>query len=384
MRNSKAIFGGKVLALSFLGTVLFAHSPVSAIQSEPDRLLRLNGGFGNANYYFCFAQSREAAYGVQVFTEVVSTDARVTLHQMLSGVDAATNPLPGRPWRDVRCMEDIGGGYATFKTREDAESYRQEAMASSRKNRMTIVEIPWPGKLGDRDAVRSTPKKARRPAKTASVAGDAGRSTNSELPTLAPKYVEIAGPSGTIRLSPEVLARNEAAAEQYRRKMEEHTRAKAEHERQLTLHEISQANAANEQREYQRRLATNEAQVAAHSAAMARHSATTGAAANTAKGWIYCEARGEIGSKVRYYSRIAEVDYVPGEITIIDVMAKNRAAFKAYLAGTHKVFFATDSLLHCPYSTDDLAEAQGLEARDKRGDGNNGIEIIQTGWLPAS
>lgn len=198
------------------------------------------------------------------------------------------------------------------------------------------------------------------------------------------KYVEVAGPNGTIRLSPEVLARNQAAAEEYRRKMEEHARAKADHERKLALHQQNQAAAAAEQSEYQRQLAMNEAEVAAHNAAMARHNAATKPEAAGSKGWMYCDARGEIGSKRRFYSRIAEVAYVPGQVSIIDVMAKNRAAFKAYLSATHKVFFATDSLLHCPYSTDDLAEAEGLQARDTRGDANNGIEIVQTGWSPTN
>lgn len=198
------------------------------------------------------------------------------------------------------------------------------------------------------------------------------------------KYVEVQGPNGSMRLSPEVAARNNAAAEDYSRKMEEHARAKAEHERKLALHQQSQVNAAAEKRAYEQKLAMNEAEVAAHTAAMDQYKTATTAPAKGAKGWMYCDARGAVGDKRRFYSRVTEVDYVPGSITIIDVMAKNRPAFKSYVAGAHSIFFATDSLLHCPYSTSSLADSEALMARDKRGDGNNGIEVIQTGWVPAS
>ena len=204
-------------------------------------------------------------------------------------------------------------------------------------------------------------------------------------PAAAPsKYVEVAGPDGLIRLSPEVVARNKAAADDYRRKMEEHARARAEHERKLALHQQSQAAAAAEQRAYQQQLAMNDAQVAAHAAALAQHAAATRPAAKGVKGWMYCDARGAPGDKRRFYSRVVEVDYIPGQVTIIDVMGRNRPAFKAYVAGTHSIFFATDSLVHCPYSTTSMADAEALMTRDKRGDANNGITVTQTGWTPAS
>ena len=280
------------------------------------------------------------------------------------------------------------GGYGcrAWEGGADAVASAAEAAAKPPLYTQRIVELDWIPEdtfpaSGNRNA--NPPKSTRLDSATPAEVPSANP-VPSKPATASAKYIEVAGPNGTIRLSPEVAARNQAAADEYRRQMDEHARAQAEHDRKLAEHQQNIANAAAEKRDYERRLAMNDAQVAAHGAAMAQHAAGTRPSANGAKGWMYCEARGEIGSKRRFYSRIAEVDYVPGQISIIDVMARNRAAFKIYLSGTHKVFFATDSLLHCPYSTDDLAEAQSLEARDKRGDGNNGIEIIQTGWAPAS
>jgi len=237
-----------------------------------------------------------------------------------------------------------------------------------------FVDADYPGRLKTKDPSRTDQK-----PKAAEIASAALK------PTAAPsKYVEVAGPNGIIRLSPEVAARNQAAADEYRRKMDEHASAKAEHERKLALHQQSIAAAAAEKRAYEQKLALNDAQVAAHGAALEQHKTATMPPAKGAKGWMYCDARGAPGDKRRYYSRVTEIDYAPGEITIIDVMAKNRPAFKSYVAGAHSIFFATDSLLHCPYSTTSLADAEALMARDKRGDGNNSIEIIQTGWVPAS
>lgn len=252
----------------------FVQSDRAWAQSEPDRLLRLNMGFNDANYYFCFAQSREAAYGVKVYTEVVTTDARVTLYQMLAGADAAADPLPGRPWRDVSCRENSGGGSNTFKTREEAEEYRQQSMASSSSERgvsMTVVEIPWPGKLGKYDkGYVATGKSPARKDSSPDKGVAAGESPQPANTAPAPsKYVEVKGPNGEIiRLSPEVAARNQAAAEAYRREMEAHAQAKAEHDRKLAQHEVNSAAAAAAQREHEAKLAANAAEVAAHKAAM--------------------------------------------------------------------------------------------------------------------
>ena len=83
-----------------------------------------------------------------------------------------------------------------------------------------------------------------------------------------PKYVEVSGPNGTIRLSPEVAARNQAAAEEYRRQMEEHARAKADHDRKLAEHQVNAATAAAAKQAHEAKLAANAAEVAAHKTAM--------------------------------------------------------------------------------------------------------------------
>ena len=91
-------------------------------------------------------------------------------------------------------------------------------------------------------------------------------------PTPAPsKYVEVAGPDGPIRLSPEVAARNQAKADEYRRKMEEHVRAKAEHDQRLAQHRQNAATATSAEEQYQREVAAAAERVAAHRVAMADH-----------------------------------------------------------------------------------------------------------------
>lgn len=87
----------------------------------------------------------------------------------------------------------------------------------------------------------------------------------------SPKYVEVAGPNGTIRLSPEVAARNQAAADEYRRKMDAFARAQAEHERTLSLHQQSQANAASAEEQHKREVAAAAERYAAYRVAIADH-----------------------------------------------------------------------------------------------------------------
>jgi hypothetical protein len=283
----------------------------------------------------------------------------------------------------------VGAAYATcYNHLEDASGaayYRSEALE---KGLGQHVESAWTG--GSPAAPNG--RAQRKPDSGAGGIQITGPSLKS-LPTTpgpaAPKYVEATGPDGkTVRLSPEVAARNKAAEQEYQRKTEEHQRKTKEREEAIAQAERDAAqkvaNAAAEKRAYEQKLAINEAQVAAHAAALEQHRAATKLPAKGAKGWMYCDARGAPGDKRRYYSRVTEIDYVPGEIPIIDVMAKNRPAFKSYVAGTHSIFFATDSLLHCPYSTTSMADAEALMARDKRDDGNQGIEIVQTGWVPTS
>ncbi len=106
-----------------------------------------------------------------------------------------------------------------------------------------------------------------RPVKTAA-------SPAAATPVVAPpKYVEVAGPNGTIRLSPEVLARNQAAADQYRRDMEAHERAKAalmaEQDQRLALHQINADKAAAAKAQHDREVAAAAERVAAHKLALA-------------------------------------------------------------------------------------------------------------------
>lgn len=228
------------LGAALAATIVLTQAASASAQSEPDRLLRLNMGFGDAEYYFCSATSRDAPRAIQVITEVVTTDARVTLYQMLAGIEAVANPLPGRPWRDVSCHENSGGGSNTFQTREAAEDYRGQWITAARAEGTTIVELPWPGTFG-RDDKRNIATDKRK--------ADGLAQANS-LPTAPPvpansKYVEVAGPDGPIRLSPEVAARNQAAADAYRRRMEEHDRAMAAHEQRLAQHRQNAATAAS-------------------------------------------------------------------------------------------------------------------------------------------
>jgi peptide methionine sulfoxide reductase MsrA len=70
-----------------------------------------------------------------------------------------------------------------------------------------------------------------------------------------------------LRLSPEVAARNQAAAEQYRREMEAYAKAQSEHARKIAQHMDNTRTAAQARQEHERQLAVNAAQVAANQAA---------------------------------------------------------------------------------------------------------------------
>lgn len=106
-----------------------------------------------------------------------------------------------------------------------------------------------------------------------SITSDSRSGPVSDMPSAdRKKYVEVAGPNGTIRLSPEVAARNQAAAEEYRRKMEAHAREKADHDRKMTEYQESRARAGRalgdhaaqlraQQDEHQRQLREHAARV---------------------------------------------------------------------------------------------------------------------------
>lgn len=151
----------------------------------------------------------------------------------------------------------------------DAVASASAAAGTPPEYTQRIVDIDWIPK----DAVRASGGGNV----TLPSANVRGTTTTAKTPKIRPapsslspapsKYVEVAGPSGTQRLSPEVAARNQAAADDYRRKMEEHARAKAAHERTLALHQQSIAAAAAEKQEYQRKIAQNAAQVASNETA---------------------------------------------------------------------------------------------------------------------
>lgn len=75
----------------------------------------------------------------------------------------------------------------------------------------------------------------------------------------------------TLNLSPEVAARNQAAADRYQREMEAHAKAQADHSRKLAQHAENTRNAAAAKQEHERQLALNAAQVAANQAAHEEH-----------------------------------------------------------------------------------------------------------------
>jgi hypothetical protein len=112
-----------------------------------------------------------------------------------------------------------------------------------------------------------------KPAKKVSKADASGKKSpdadakTSEPAVTASKYVEVRGPGGTMRLSPEVVARNQAAKDDYERKLKEHAdalaRAKADQAAVEARHAERIAKAEAERREYERKLAANAASNAA-------------------------------------------------------------------------------------------------------------------------
>ena len=148
--------------------------------------------------------------------------------------------------------------------------------SQSRSAWMDEFATPAPPRKPDRISI--TGPSSRPPSGPSSGGRKRKIETASTDAPAAPKYVEVAGPDGPIRLSPEVAARNQAAADDYRRKMDAFARAKAEHERTLALHQQSQANAAAEQQAYQREVAAAAERVAAYQVALADQSRKSSAA----------------------------------------------------------------------------------------------------------
>lgn len=106
------------------------------------------------------------------------------------------------------------------------------------------------------------------PAKTVAKAAKPAAADKPATPFIA---VVDKDSGKTLNLSPEVAARNQAAAEQYQRQMDAHARAQAEHTRQLAEHAENTRIAAAAKQEHARQLALNAAQVAANEAAHLEH-----------------------------------------------------------------------------------------------------------------
>ena len=165
----------------------------------------------------------------------------------------------------------VGAAHATcYNTREDASGaayYRGETL---KKGLGQHVESAWTG--GSPAAADG--RAERKPDTGVGAIHITGPETSpaKRAGTAAPKYVEVAGPDGkTIRLTPQVAARNQAAAEEYRRKSEQHSDTMAEHARTLARHEESIKKAAAEKREHERQLAANAVRLADHEAALLEH-----------------------------------------------------------------------------------------------------------------
>lgn len=166
-----------------------------------------------------------------------------------------------------RKFSDMSGTYqkdrcAVYKALEDIPwDSKPGASWQSVTSDDTIIEVvaypnlskDWAGTPGD-EVTREAASK-----KTNSAATDAGRAEGGTLTVDAPKYVEVPGPNGTMRLSPAVAARNQAAAEEYSRKMQEHSdavaRAEAAHAESLARQAESVAKAAAAQQEFEQRVA---------------------------------------------------------------------------------------------------------------------------------
>ena len=170
--------------------------------------------------------------------------------------------------------KSLYGGCNIEKSAKDAQ-WRYGVFVEFRPNHpKELILVDWQMK----------PPAAKGKSKTANAPSRPGKAPSrpaASTPALS-KYVEVAGPNGPIRLSPEVAARNQAASDDYRRKMEEHARAKAEHDQRvaqnLAQHRQNTATAAAAEEEHKREVAAAAERVAAHRVAMADHARKVAAA----------------------------------------------------------------------------------------------------------
>jgi len=170
-----------------------------------------------------------------------------------------------------RGVDVQNAGCRVWPGNEDAILSVKEAQSKDASSATQIVTVDW---VPDDTFGGSKIREAESPPRTKSDSRPSAKSAYSQTtPSTSvpapPKYVEVAGPDGkTIRLSPEVAARNKAAAEEYRHKMEAHAQAKADHDQKLVDHQRNAANATAAKQAHERVLAAKAAEVAAHKAAM--------------------------------------------------------------------------------------------------------------------
>lgn len=164
-------------------------------------------------------------------------------------------------------------GCRLWKGGADAVDSANEAKAIKHTDFADLINVSWAPEGTFGDSTGRSPHASTIGREVTAKAGAEGEQvTQPNREAIASsRYVEVAGPDGPIRLSPEVAARNKAAADEYRRKMVEHANATANHERKLALHQQSIASAAAEKREHERRIAANAAEVAAYQAALLEH-----------------------------------------------------------------------------------------------------------------
>lgn len=160
-----------------------------------------------------------------------------------------------------------------YETLEDARRAKERRLEFSRG---TDTDTGWTGSFAAAGVAKPTLLTSRgtnaSQLTTASRQPEPPAKPAPSKPTTAPsKYVEVAGPNGPIRLSPEVAARNQAAADDYRRKMDEHARVMAAHDQTLAQHRQNAATAASAKEQHDREVAAAAERVAAHRLALAEH-----------------------------------------------------------------------------------------------------------------
>lgn len=163
--------------------------------------------------------------------------------------------------------ETLYGGCNIEKTASDA-NWRYGVFTEFHPSHpKELILVDWQMKP---PAAKGGSKRAAKPSGPAKTSATPLSENTEPAP---PNYVEVTDSDGkTVRLSPEVAARNKAAAEEYRRKVEAQQRATAEHDRKIAENAaVAQENAAKAaaaKKAHDLQLAASAAEAAAHKAAM--------------------------------------------------------------------------------------------------------------------